>query len=103
MINSNLDCSATSCAYNNAGGCFAGAINVGGRQATTTGHTNCASYEDRATAGFTSSANAAESVATRDIRCKATKCKYNVDEACKADKVHINNDSNASCETFALK
>ncbi|WP_042275455.1 DUF1540 domain-containing protein [[Clostridium] dakarense] len=103
MTNSNLNCSATSCAYNNGGGCFAGGINVDGRQATTTGNTTCASYIDKASAGFTNSSNAYDSVGTRDIRCKATNCKYNVDEACKAEQVHINNDKNASCETFDLR
>ncbi|MGX4600786.1 DUF1540 domain-containing protein [Faecalimicrobium sp. JNUCC 81] len=100
MINSNLNCSATSCAHNNAGGCFAGGINVDGRKATTTGHTNCASYVDKASAGFTSSANECDCVSTQNIHCKATNCKYNESELCKADQVHINNDSNASCETF---
>lgn len=103
MVNNNLDCSATSCVYNDGGGCFAGGIDVDGRQATTTGNTTCATYQDKDSAGFTNSNSAPDSVGTRDIHCKATNCKYNVDEACKADKVHINNDSSASCETFVLR
>lgn len=33
---------------------------------------------------------------------EAVKCKYNKNELCKAEKVHIN-ERNASCETFEMK
>lgn len=99
MANTNLNCSASSCAYNNLGECFAGGINVDGRHATTTSHTFCASYVDKANAGFTNVSDKSKSVGTNDIICQALECKYNENKDCHANHVHINA-GNVSCETF---
>ncbi|MEG1310399.1 MAG: DUF1540 domain-containing protein [Romboutsia sp.] len=102
MANSNLNCSASSCTYNNCGGCYASSINVDGCQATTTSNTCCSSYQDKASSGFSNCSGECNCVSTANVNCKATNCKHNEGECCKADKVHINCD-NASCETFCCK
>nr|UWI48973.1 DUF1540 domain-containing protein [Clostridioides difficile] len=102
MKNNNLNCDATNCAYNTSGCCYAGSIKVDGMQATTTGNTYCASFEDKYTSGITSRSNDTNQVDTDNIHCEAVKCKYNKNELCKAEKVHINS-GNASCETFEMK
>lgn len=102
MKNNNLNCDATNCAYNTSGSCYAGNIKVDGMQATTTGNTYCASFEDKYTSGITSRSNDCNCVDTDNIHCEAVKCKHNQNELCKAEKVHINS-GNASCETFEMK
>lgn len=101
-MNENLNCSATSCVYNSSQLCYAGNIKVDGRQANSTGETYCASFEDRGHSGMTNSVDNGKQVCPNDIHCEATKCKYNEQELCKAENVHINA-NNASCETFAAK
>ena len=98
----NLKCAAQSCAYNTAGDCYAGGINVNGKQATTTSNTCCASYQDKSAGGFTNCSDQCNCVSTQNINCKACNCKHNENECCKADQVQINNE-NASCETFCCK
>ncbi|MDX5608546.1 DUF1540 domain-containing protein [Clostridioides difficile] len=51
---------------------------------------------------MTSRSNETNQVDTDNIHCEAVKCKYNKNELCKAEKVHIN-ERNASCETFEMK
>lgn len=99
MANTNLNCSANSCAYNNLGKCFAGGINIDGRHASTTSHTFCSSYLDKSNSSFTNCSNESQCVCTSDIKCQACECKHNENKACKANHVHINA-LNASCETF---
>lgn len=98
----NLNCSASNCAFNNSGACYAGGINVSGRQATTTSNTTCASFQDKATAGFTNCSTDCDCVGTEDIKCSACNCKHNANECCKASNVQINA-QNASCETFCCE
>lgn len=102
MEKCNLSCSANSCVYNTSGSCYAGAIKVDGKQATTTSNTFCSSYVDRAASGINNVANGSNEVCTNNIRCEAYNCKYNEEKLCKADEVHINK-KNASCETFVFE
>ena len=100
MQNGNLKCNAEDCAYNHSLECKAGGIKVGGRQATSTSETVCASYVNRANNGFT---NAIDNgyASTSDIKCEAENCKYNENLLCKAESVKINS-SDSSCDTFLL-
>ncbi|MDR0879811.1 MAG: DUF1540 domain-containing protein [Clostridioides sp.] len=100
-MNSNLSCSATKCAYNNGNACYAGSIQVDGRQALTTGETRCASYTESSGA-LTNSVGSGEQVTAGEICCAASSCTYNQNQLCKAKSVKIN-DYTASCETFATK
>ena len=59
----------------------------------------CASYVDKANAGFTNVSDESKSVGTNDIICQALECKYNENKDCHANHVHINA-GNVSCETF---
>ena len=100
MSNTNLGCSATSCAYNEDCKCFAGNICVGGKKATTTSSTCCESFVDKADASFTNCSDCGGScTCTSDIHCKAENCTYNENCKCCADDVNINC-HDASCETF---
>ncbi|MDU6114012.1 MAG: DUF1540 domain-containing protein [Paeniclostridium sordellii] len=94
-----ISCSATSCTYNNSGGCFASGIQVTGTRATTTCETNCGTYQDRDSSSFTNSAHECDCTKVNSILCEAKNCKYNDSGACKAEAVKINMDD-ASCETF---
>lgn len=102
MVNSNLNCSAESCTYNDGGACFSGSIKVDGEKANTTSCTCCSTYVDRQSCGFTNSSNDCDCVGTDNIHCKAHNCKYNDNESCKASNVKINA-GNASCETFCCE
>lgn len=95
----NLTCSASNCAFNNSGACYAGGINVHGAHAKTTSNTTCASFQDKNVAGFTNCSNDCDCVGTEDIKCGACECTHNENECCKAPSVQINA-QNASCETF---
>lgn len=99
MVNSNLSCSASNCAHNNAGACYAGSINVTGHQATTTSNTTCSSFQDKASGGFTNCSNCSCETKTSNISCSACNCHHNSNQACTANSVKINA-QNASCETF---
>ena len=98
MSNGNLNCSATNCAHNNGGNCYAGGINVAGSSATTTSNTCCSSFVDKSNAGFTNCGDGCKCTKTNNISCQAGNCKYNSLGACTANSVQINAQS-ASCET----
>ena len=103
MSNSNLKCSATNCAHNNCGNCYAGGINVAGQSATTTAQTCCSSFEDRSNAAFTNCTSCSDHcTCTSDIHCDATNCKYNQNSCCTSNNVNINA-ATASCETFCCE
>ena len=97
-----ISCSATSCTYNNSGGCFASGIQVTGTRATTTCETNCGTYQDKASSSFTNSAHECDCTKVNSILCEAKNCKYNDNKACTAQDVRIN-ENDASCETFVQK
>lgn len=99
MGNNNLGCSASNCAHNKGGACYAGGINVSGNQATTTSSTTCSSFQDKSSGGFTSCGDSCNCVGTNNINCSACNCKHNANNSCTASNVQINA-QNASCETF---
>jgi hypothetical protein len=95
-----ITCSATTCTYNQKGGCYATGIKVDGHKADTTRETVCSTYENRESGSFSNSSLQSSITQTQDISCAAVKCKYNDSGACTAKSIHINMDD-ASCETFA--
>ncbi|KKY01750.1 MULTISPECIES: DUF1540 domain-containing protein [Paraclostridium] len=97
-----INCSATSCAYNNSGGCYASGIQVKGSRAKTTSQTNCATYQDKASSSFTNCSGECTCAKTHSISCAADHCKHNDSGCCKAESVQINM-QDASCETFVTK
>ena len=102
MANSNLNCSASNCAHNNGGSCYAGGINVAGASATSTSNTFCSSFADKASSNFTNCGGNCTCTKTSNISCQAGNCKYNSLGSCKASNVQINA-QNASCETFVCE
>ena len=94
-----INCSASTCAYNNGGGCYASSIKVNGANANTTSQTNCATYQDKTSSSFTNCSGECNCAKTSSISCEANQCKHNENGCCKAESVKINI-QNASCETF---
>lgn len=97
-----INCSASSCAYNQSGGCYASGIQVNGASANTTSQTNCGTFQDRADSSFTNCAGGCTCAKTHSISCAADNCKHNSGGSCKAESVQINM-QNASCETFITR
>lgn len=82
-----LVCSAQNCVYNNAMYCSKDDILIGGEKATVCQDTCCESFEERKRENVRSSMGS-PSIDT-EIKCEATKCKYNGDCVCHADHVDI--------------
>ena len=101
-----LDCSVTSCMYNQDHYCSKGDITVGGSNATTSGETCCESFRQR-TGGASNSAGHPSS--TIDVDCEATKCVHNQGCKCHADSIGIGGGSDAchcretECADFRCK
>lgn len=97
-----LNCSASSCAHNNCGSCYASNVQVSGASAVTTAQTNCSSYENKGDSSFTNCAGGCTCAKTSSITCGASNCAHNSSGCCKAESVQINM-NNATCETFCCK
>ena len=100
-----LNCQSYDCIHNDKDGqCFAKIIAVKGRNAKTTASTTCDSYVPstewfnfEVANGFIEADTLPSH--TQNINCTAKNCIYNVDTACTATHVVID-DQGASCETF---
>lgn len=89
-----LDCSVTSCMYNQDHLCSKGDITIGGRNASSSGETCCESFHKK---GVGSCANfICRPSATVDVDCEAKDCKYNTNCKCSAKQIGISGRSNAS-------
>ena len=93
-----VKCSVTSCSYNQDGGCYVSTVKIGGRGATQEGLTCCGSFLNRQhysnIAEYTSQRSEAESV-----MCNVTTCRYNSDEHCSRDGIHVNGSREAEIYT----
>ena len=100
-----LNCQVHNCFYNDKEGkCFAKTIAIGGVNAQTTAGTTCESYvPDENSQNYEFAADFMEANHSpsdvQNIKCAARNCRFNVDTACKAITVEIDN-QNARCETF---
>lgn len=102
----NLKCSADTCTYNRECLCCKGDIMVGGLHADCSGKTCCESFNERRGDSLTSSLN--HPSPTISIDCEATKCRYNNNYKCTAEKVTINGagakgTQETACSTFVEK
>ena len=97
-----ITCSATTCTYNNSGGCYASGIKVDGSKANTTSETTCSTFQEGEYNSYSNNATESTIAQTNSISCAATNCKHNYSGACKAESIHINM-NDASCETFVSK
>lgn len=104
-----LTCGAANCTYNKENLCCKGDIMVGGKQAMDCESTCCDSFHERK-CGCSNSVtdSTAHPSATISIDCEATKCIYNADYRCNAEKVDIKgstakNAQDTICATFQEK
>lgn len=101
MQGGSLNCSATNCAHNSNCQCKAGAINVGGRSATSTSGTTCTTFVDKAQSSFVNSVDDL-TTETCNIKCEARRCVHNENLGCHASNVQIDI-QNAHCDTFETR
>ncbi|MBR5577778.1 MAG: DUF1540 domain-containing protein [Lachnospiraceae bacterium] len=102
----NLRCCADTCAYNTELLCCKGEITVGGPQADCSGKTCCESFSEKRGENLTSGTSHA--CPTISIDCEASKCRYNFNYKCTAEKVTINGSGakgsqETACSTFEEK
>ena len=101
-----LNCSATTCVYNENELCSRGEIEVLGSDARHSDETACGSFRDRNKAGATNSTSEHCGCEKISIDCKAEECTYNKHCKCTAAAIDIEG-ANASdvqgtkCDTFA--
>ena len=101
-MNSNLHCSATDCAFNQTGNCYASKIKVEGYGATITPETYCDTFRDKDNFNMSNYHGDSELTTTQNISCSADNCTYNEYGACNASYVDINFE-NSSRETFIIR
>ena len=99
----NLRCCADTCAYNSEFLCCKGDIMVGGAKADCSGKTCCESFCESKGEKLTSGMNHASP--TISIDCEASKCRYNSNYKCTAQRVTINGTGaqgspDTACSTF---
>lgn len=104
-----LECGVQSCHFNESNACCRGAINVYGRDALTMCDTCCGSYEpkggEHVTNAYTDGCGCSHPKDALEISCEATKCIYNDDCRCDAQKVDIagheaRDSEETECSTF---
>lgn len=98
-MQSNLNCLANNCAFNNSGTCNAGHIKVEGFEASITPETYCDSFRNSSSFSLSNYSGGTGVTNTQAISCSANNCMYNAHGGCNASHVDINFE-NASCETF---
>lgn len=99
-MESNLNCLASNCIYNENGYCFASYININGLDATFNDETNCDTYLNS-----TQRLTAMEKqiiTTTQNINCNAKNCTYNIFGSCNCSHVIISRDD-MKCENFRVK
>lgn len=89
-----LDCSVTSCMYNQDNYCSKGDITIGGRNAACSGDTCCESFHKRGTGAGTNSIS--HPSANIEVDCEAQECKFNAN--CKCSASHIGIQGRDACE-----
>lgn len=101
-----LDCSVTSCLYNENNYCSRGDITIGGKNAACPGDTCCESFHKRGTGTGTNSIS--HPSANIEVDCEAKECKFNANCKCSANHIGIAG-RNASecketeCASFCIK
>jgi len=101
-----VNCSAVKCVHNDKdGNCYAQVIQVRGSHATSAEGTICHSFarEELSDAEFAQEFDAPLlQASTSNIKCGARRCKYQVNNKCKASDVSISGDE-VDCETFQVR
>lgn len=101
-----LKCAVDTCSYNKSDCCCKGDIMVGGKHAENTDETCCDSFREQGRDNFVSALD--HPCQTICIDCEATKCIYNANYKCHAEKVdikgcHACDCKQTSCGTFREK
>lgn len=103
-----LNCSATTCIYNENELCSRGEIEVGGSEAHRADETCCSSFRERSETSVTNSAKEHCGCEKIQIDCKAQECTYNEHCKCTAAAIDIAGrnacqSQDTKCDTFACK
>ena len=102
-----LDCSVTSCSYNENRMCKRDNITVGGHAAIKPSETACESFSPRGTNTMTNLDGKGPSPET-NIACNAVTCRYNDNKKCTAEHIQIAGikamaSGETECGTFQCK
>lgn len=103
-----LNCSATTCIYNENMLCSRGEIEVRGEQARHSNETCCSSFRDHQESSAADSTSDHCGCEKIDIDCKARECTYNKHCKCTASAIDIDGHdavtySDTKCGTFSCK
>ncbi len=90
-----LKCNAESCTYNKSEYCCKGDIMVGGKHACDCDETCCESFAEKRDDSYTSALEHPSKIISID--CEASKCVYNSNYKCLADKVEIKGCGASDC------
>lgn len=103
-----VKCSVENCSYNESGGCYASAIDVGGAGAMSNQHTCCATFLNRA-----AYSNLTELPAplheTDAVACQVETCRYHDNQWCTLNEIEVGSQAQASlytqtdCNSFEVK
>lgn len=98
-----LDCSVTSCYYNDSKLCNRNNIVVGGDQACSSDSTCCDSFQERSMDSYSSSTG--EASRPTSVTCEAVNCTYNENNLCMANQIGISGHTahqpeQTECATF---
>lgn len=103
-----LECSVKNCYFNNQMKCTKDAIQVEGREATTTDSTECSSFRMNHSTAKNSSCCDLTPKDSLNVACSARNCVYNKHEECHAAHIDIAGISadkmeQTECGTFKMK
>lgn len=103
-----LNCSATTCIYNENSLCSRGEIEVMGDQAHQPAETCCGSFRDRSSGSAQNSTSGHCGCEKINIDCKAQECTYNEHCKCTAAAIDIDGPNASQCQdtkcgTFSCK
>lgn len=93
-----VSCSVSSCSYYKDGGCYVSTVNIGGKGASSDHLTCCGSFLDRQ-----HYSNLAEYTCNRGetetVLCNVNTCKYNENEVCSLNEIHVGGEKEARIYT----
>lgn len=103
-----INCNAVNCSHNKDMICYSNRINVVGKDSTKDSDTACGSFLDSKAFGSLTNNIYDEGNACSCLVCDVESCKYNENELCSLDSIHVsgcgaNLYSETSCESFCKK
>jgi hypothetical protein len=93
-----LNCSATTCVYNENELCAKGEIEIGGSCAHQADETCCSSFQERTSSGMKNSYKEDCGCEKIQIKCDAKDCIYNDSYKCEAASIDIEGSGACNCQ-----